>query len=131
MLDIFRISLDVIRSYFDCNQDRHFQVIACGSHWTPGMHTMTTKAMNAPLIFIASCMEAAIYGKMKLNVQHGTPQEMNAYLVKTVREKQLGRTMIFCRSPAEVLKVKQMLGQVKQLKLSKLCLFLVFWNWNS
>ena len=69
--------------------------------------------MTSPLIFIASCMEAAIYGKMKLVAEHGTRQEMDAHLLQTIQQKRLTKTIIFCRSSAEVLKVNRMLYQVR------------------
>ena len=68
--------------------------------------------MTAALIFIASHMEAAIYCKMKLIVQHGTPQEMDTYLVQIVQQKRQTKTIIFCRSPAEVMKVNNMINWV-------------------
>lgn len=57
-------------------------------------------------------MEAAIYGGMKLEVRQGTPQQMDIHLLEIMKEVHRKRTIIFCRGPAEVLKIEKMLSQV-------------------
>lgn len=86
--------------------------MACASHWTKGIEILSSKAMNSPSIFISSCMEAAIYGGMKLYIHQGDSQEMDSHLLKIMKEKHLTRTIIFCRGSAEVSKVDKMLTEV-------------------
>lgn len=76
------------------------------------MEVLSSSAMTNPSVFISSCMEAAVYGKMKLDVRRGTAKEMDCFLLQIVRAKLLSRTIIFCRGPAEVLKVAEMLKTV-------------------
>lgn len=81
------------------------------------METISSKAMKSPSIFISSCMEAAIYGGMKLDVRLGTPQEMDSRLLEIMQEKLMSRTIIFCRGSTEVLKIEKMLSEVTILVL--------------
>ncbi len=73
---------------------------------------MSSKVLKNPSIFISSCMEAAIYGGMKLDVRRGTSEEMDRDLLEIVQSKQFSRTIIFCRGSAEVFKVEEMLSVV-------------------
>lgn len=91
--------------------------MACANHWTKGMEEISSKVLKNPSIFISSCMEAAIYGGMKLDVRRGTPEEMDRDLLEIVQSKRFSRTIIFCRGSAEVFKVEQMLSEVLYIKL--------------
>ena len=76
------------------------------------MEEISCKVLKNPSVFISSCMEAAIYGGMKLDVRRGTSEEMNHQLLEIVRSKILSRTIIFCRGSDEVYKVEEMLSMV-------------------
>lgn len=93
------------------------QIVACASHWTHGMEVLTSNAMKNPSVFVSSCMEAAVYGKMKLDVRLGTAKEMDCLLLQIVREKLSTRTIIFCRGATEVSKVADMISTVLSLTL--------------
>ena len=88
------------------------QIISCSEHWTKGMQSILDQVMKTPCLFISSCLEAAIYGGMKLDVQHGTSSEMDSSLLKLVQEKRTTRTIVFCRSSDEIAKLQDMLSTV-------------------
>ncbi|XP_032782601.2 putative ATP-dependent RNA helicase TDRD12 isoform X1 [Daphnia magna] len=88
------------------------QIVACASHWTKGMEEISSKVLKNPSVFISSCMEAAIYGGMKLDVRLGTSDEMDCHLLEIMQKKRLSRTIIFCRGSAEVFKVERMLSTI-------------------
>ncbi|XP_057379935.1 putative ATP-dependent RNA helicase TDRD12 isoform X2 [Daphnia carinata] len=88
------------------------QIVACASHWTKGMEEISSKVLKNPSVFISSCMEAAIYGGMKLDVRLGTCDEMDCHLLEILQKKRLSRTIIFCRGSAEVFKVERMLSTI-------------------
>ena len=76
------------------------------------MEEMSCKVLKNPSVFISSCMEAAIYDGMKLDVRRGTSEEMDVHLLEIVQSKRFSRTIIFCRGSAEVFKVEAMLSKV-------------------
>ncbi len=47
-------------------------------------------------------MEAAVYGRMELDVRFGTADEMRRRLVDVVVERRHTKTVVFCRSKDEV-----------------------------
>lgn len=79
------------------------------------MEVLSSKAMKNPSIFISSCLEASVYGGMKLDVRRGTPEEMDCQLLEIVQKKKYSRTIIFCRGSSEVFKVETMLSKVSLL----------------
>lgn len=76
------------------------------------METITTTVMQNPSIIIASYIEAAVYGGMKLHVQRGTAEQMDRNLIQIVREKAGRNTVIFCQDSGEIERVKEMLYTV-------------------
>ncbi len=76
------------------------------------MDWITSKLMDNPSLFISSFMEAAFYGRMKLEVKLVASTEVNGALLDVVTRNRHTRTMIFCRSANEVFHVEEMLSQV-------------------
>jgi hypothetical protein len=74
--------------------------------------------MKTPYLFISSCLEAAIYGGMELDVRHGTSSEMDSSLLKIIEEKRTTRTIVFCRSYDEICKLQEMLSVVLKISIS-------------
>lgn len=72
--------------------------------------------MNDPVIFISTFMEAAIFGRMKVDVLRGTVEEMDAALLEIVDRKRSTPMIIFCRDAEEIDKVRGMLSKVMELK---------------
>jgi len=76
------------------------------------MQSILDRVMKTPYLFISCSLEAAIYGGMKLDVRHGTPSEMDNNLLKIIGEKRSTRTIVFCRSYDEIVKLQEMLSTV-------------------
>ena len=68
--------------------------------------------MKSPSVYIASFMEAAIYGEMKLLTHRGTRHEMDERLFEIIRQRKNTKIVIFCRSEEEVLDVRRKLSEV-------------------
>lgn len=88
------------------------QIVACSEHWTKGMKILLDRVMQRPCLFISSCLEAAIYGGMELDVRRGISSEMDGVLLKIVEKKKETRTVVFCRSYDEIAKLQAMLSTV-------------------
>jgi hypothetical protein len=80
------------------------------------MQSILDRVMKTPYLFISSCLEAAIYGGMELDVRHGTSSEMDSSLLKIIEEKRTTRTIVFCRSNDEIAKLQEMLSMVLTIK---------------
>jgi len=77
------------------------------------MDWITSKFTDNPALFISSFMEAAFYGRMKLEVKLVALAEANSVLLDAVMRKCHTRTIIFCRSANEVFHVEEMLSRVQ------------------
>ena len=88
------------------------------------MQSILDQIMKTPYLFIASCLEAAIYGGMELDVRHGTSSEMDSSLLKIIDEKRTTRTIVFCRSNEEITKLQDMLLTVYNI-FSTLMIFIM------
>lgn len=105
----------------DANGQKYFvprQVIFCADHWTQSLEKMSHMMMQSPTLYIASCMEAAVYGRMELDVRFGTADEMRRRLVDVVVERRHTKTVVFCRSKDEVHHVADLLSGVKVASLA-------------
>lgn len=76
------------------------------------MRAVTKKVLQKPSIFISSCAEAAVYGRMKLRLIRGNKEEMKAVLLQIVKDHRREKKIIFCRDAEEIYEVKRLLQTV-------------------